>query len=421
MSERGKIVGDIAKHVSIARLWDRLMALAQFGALAKGGVNRQALCDEEIPARAQLVRWGQEIGLEASTDEVANLFLRYPGTDPSLPPVMVGSHIDSQPTGGKFDGPLGVLAGLESVEAIIARGTRPRRSIEVVSWMNEEGSRFAPGMMGSAVYSGARKFEDILGIRDKNGVSVETELHKVLGAEPHLPRRPLGGRPAAFLEMHIEQGTIVETAGKTIGVVTGMQGKRTFRVQVDGEENHAGTSARSARRDALVSAVNIVSALQDAMWDADDIVRFTIGMFTVTPNAPSVVPGRVIFSLDLRHPDAATLRKLGDAIPKICAKARGRCEVSVKELLHDPPLEFAVPIRDTIRSAATTLGVPWMDILSFAGHDSRYLHYICPTAMIFIPCKDGISHNEAESIREQDALDGTRVLAEAVFALANAD
>jgi beta-ureidopropionase / N-carbamoyl-L-amino-acid hydrolase len=421
MPERGKIVGDIARHISITRLWDRLMALAQFGALARGGVNRQALCDEEIPARAQLVQWGNEIGLEASTDEVANLFLRYPGTDSGLPPVMVGSHLDSQPTGGKFDGPLGVLAGLESVEAIIAHGVRPRRSIDVVSWMNEEGSRFAPGMMGSAVYAGARKLQDILGVRDRNGVSVETELHKVLGAEPHLPRRSLGGRPAAFLEMHIEQGTIVETAGKTVGVVTGMQGKRTYRVQVDGEENHAGTSARSVRRDALVAAVSIVRALQDAMWDADDIVRFTIGMFTVTPNAPSVVPGRVIFSLDLRHPDAATLRKLGDAIPEICAKARGRCEVSVKELLHDPPLEFPIPIRDTIRSAATTLGVPWMDILSFAGHDSRYLHYICPTAMIFIPCKDGISHNEAESIREQDALDGTRVLAEAVFALANAD
>jgi N-carbamoyl-L-amino-acid hydrolase len=200
-----------------------------------------------------------------------------------------------------------------------------------------------------------------------------------------------------------------------------MQGKRTFRVEVVGEENHAGTSSRSIRRDALVSAIAIVSALQNAMWDAEDIVRFTVGMFTVNPNAPSVVPGRVTFSLDLRHPNAATLRELGDAIPAICQKARGRCDVSVKELLHDPPLEFPTRIRDTIRSASTALGVPWMDILSLAGHDSRYLHYVSPTAMIFIPCKDGISHNEAESIREQDALDGTRVLAEAVFALANAD
>lgn len=413
--------GDVAKQVSGDRLWDRLMALAQFGALANGGVNRQALSDEEIPARAHLVRWGVDIGLEASNDPAANLFLRYPGTDPSLPPVLVGSHIDSQPTGGKFDGPFGVLAALESVEAIIACGVRPRRTIDVVSWMNEEGSRFAPGMMGSAVFSGARKLDDILGICDKAGISVEAELRKVLAAESQLLRRPLGMTPAAFLEAHIEQGTIIENGNKTVGIVTGIQGKRTFRVQVDGEENHAGTSTRSVRHDALVSAVDIVYALQEAMWDSEDIVRFTIGMFTVTPNAPSVVPGRVIFSLDLRHPDAATLRRLGDAIPEICRMARGRCEVSVKELLHDPPLEFPMAIRQTIRSISTALGVPWMDILSFAGHDARYLHYICPTGMIFIPCKDGISHNEAESIRVEHALDGTRVLAEAVFALANAN
>lgn len=176
--------GDVAKQVSGDRLWDRLMALAQFGALANGGVNRQALSDEEIPARAQLVRWGLDIGLEASNDPAANLFLRYPGADPSLPPVLVGSHIDSQPTGGKFDGPFGVLAALESVEAIITCGVRPRRTIDVVSWMNEEGSRFAPGMMGSAVFSGARKLEDILGICDKAGISVEAELRKVLAANP---------------------------------------------------------------------------------------------------------------------------------------------------------------------------------------------------------------------------------------------
>jgi beta-ureidopropionase / N-carbamoyl-L-amino-acid hydrolase len=419
MTKQGEITGGIAKHVSIGRLWERLMALAQFGALKKGGVNRQALCDEEIPARAQLVAWAQTIGLDPANDDAGNLFLRFAGTNPDLPPVMVGSHIDSQPTGGKFDGPLGVLAGLECVEAISASGARPRRSIDIVSWMNEEGSRFAPGMMGSAVFAGARKLHDILGIRDKNGIAVESDLRKILDAEPRVPRRRLGGKPAAFLEMHIEQGTVLESAGKTIGVVTGMQGKRTFRVEVAGEESHAGTSARSIRRDALISAIAIVGALQEAMWDAEDIVRFTVGMFTVTPNAPSVVPGRVTFSIDLRHQNTVTLRELGDAIPAICRKARGRCEVSVKELLYDPPLEFPVAMRDTIKSASTALHVPWMDVLSFAGHDSRYLHAVCPTAMVFIPCKDGISHNEAESIREQDALDGTRVLAEAVFALAN--
>ena len=413
--------GDIAGHVNGDRLWDRLMVLSKFGATESGGVNRQALSDEEVAARAQLVRWGDAIGLTPSTDALANLFLSYQGTDPGLPAVLVGSHLDSQPTGGRFDGAFGVLAALEGIEAIIAHGARPRRTIEVVSWMNEEGSRFAPGMMGSAGFSGARKLEDILSVRDRTGITVAAELHKVLSAEPQLQRRPLGMKPAAFVEAHIEQGPILELERKTIGVVTGIQGKRTFRVEIDGEENHAGTSPRTARRDALVSALDIVRALHEAIWDREDVVRFTIGMFTVSPNVPSVVPGRVVFSIDLRHPETTRLRELGDAIPETCRNAGGRCEVSVEELLHDPPLEFPVSIRQTIRSVASALSIPWMDIPSGAGHDSRYLHYVCPTGMIFIPCKRGISHNEAESVLEHHAADGAQVLAEVIFALANAD
>lgn len=414
-------IGRIARHVNGERLWNRLMALAKFGALPNGGVNRQALSDEEIAARVEIVRWAHAIGLEASTDPVANLFLRFGGADASLPPVLIGSHIDSQPTGGKFDGAFGVLAALESIEAIAASGMRPRRTIDVVAWMNEEGSRYAPGMMGSAVYSGARKIEDILSVRDKAGISVESELKKVLSAEPRLPQRQLGAKPAAFLEAHIEQGPILQNEKKTIGIVTGIQGKRTFRIQVDGEENHAGTSPRSVRRDALVSAVNIVHALQEKMWDREDIVRFTIGMFNVSPNAPSVVPARVIFSIDLRHPDTRQLRDLGDRIEPICKRAALKCDVTVTELLHDPPLEFPSGLRGRLTQISEALGIPHMDISSGAGHDARYLHYICPTAMIFIPCKDGISHNEAESATKEDIAAGARVLAEAAFATANAD
>jgi N-carbamoyl-L-amino-acid hydrolase len=412
--------GEIARYVKSERLWHRLMALARFGASDGGGVDRQALSDAEIPARACLVDWARAIGLEASTDPVANLFLSYPGSDPDLPPMLVGSHIDTQPTGGKFDGAFGVLAALESVEAIIARGLRPRRTIDVVAWMNEEGSRFAPGMMGSGVFCGARQLGDIVGISDKAGITVETELRKVLAAEPRLPRRQQGMKAAAYLEAHIEQGPVLELQKKSIGVVTGMQGKRTFRVQVDGEENHAGTSPRSVRRDALVSAVDIARALEDALWDREDIVRFTIGMFTVSPNAPSVVPARVVFSIDLRHPEAEKLRDIGDRIPTICRASAGRCEVTVTELLHERPLEFPLSIRQTIRSISSDLGISCMDIASGAGHDARYLHYVCPTGMIFIPCKGGISHNPAESVLEQDAADGARVLAEAVFVMANA-
>jgi beta-ureidopropionase / N-carbamoyl-L-amino-acid hydrolase len=397
------------------------MVLGSFGATERGGVNRQALSDEEIAARAQLLRWAEAIGLEPSTDPLANLFLSCKGADPGLPALLIGSHIDSQPTGGKFDGAFGVLAALEAVEAIVARGVRPRRTIEVVAWMNEEGSRFAPGMMGSAGFSGVRKLDDILAVRDQTGIAVEAALEKVLSAEPRLPRRPLGMKPAAFVEAHIEQGPILELEGKTIGIVTGMQGKRTFRIEVNGEENHAGTSPRSVRRDALVSAVDIVRALHEAVWDDADVVRLTVGMFTVSPNVPSVVPARVVFSIDLRHPEAGKLRELGDTIAEICRNACGRCAVVVQELLYDPPLEFPLAIRQTIRSAATALRVPWMDIPSGAGHDARYLHYLCPTGMIFIPCKGGISHNEAESVLERHAADGARILAEVAFALADAD
>ncbi len=411
----------VAHHVDGERLWRRLMALAQFGALPKGGVNRQALSDEEIAARGELVRWGEAIGLKAYTDSAANLFLRLDGADPDLPPVLVGSHIDSQPTGGKFDGAYGVLAALEGVEAIKAAGLQPRRSIEVVAWMNEEGSRFAPGMMGSAVFAGERKLEDILPIKDKAGTTVASALNHVLSSAPQLPQRPPAWVPAAFLEAHIEQGPILEVSGKAVGVVTGIQGKRTFRVEVEGEENHAGTSPRSERRDALVAAVAVLNALHDAMWDAEDVVRFTVGMFTVSPNAPSVVPAHVTFSIDLRHPDPDVLRQLGDMIAPICQEAQQRCRVAVTELLHDPPLVFPDAIRTELSTVARELGVPSMEMSSGAGHDARYLHYICPTGMIFIPCKDGISHNEAESITPQDATAGARVLAEAMFRLANND
>ena len=411
----------VASYVDGDRLWDRLMALARFGALPGGGVNRQALSSEEIAARAKIVRWAKAIGLVPSTDAAANLFLRLPGRDDSLPPVLVGSHIDSQPTGGKFDGAYGFLAGFEVVEAIRSARIQPRRSIDVVAWMNEEGSRFAPGMMGSAVFSGARQLADIYPLKDSAGVPVKAALEEVLGASPSLPVRSFGWKPHAFLEAHIEQGPILELEGKIIGVVSGIQGKRTFRLEVVGEENHAGTSPRAVRRDALVAAVNIVQALQNALWDKDDIVRFTVGMFTVSPNAPSVVAARVTFSIDLRHPDATTLIRLGDRVAPLCQEHRLRCEVNVRELLHDPPLEFPRRIRDKLTQISNALGISNMEIASGAGHDARYLHYICPTAMIFIPCKAGISHNEAECIEKEHAVAGARVLAEVVLDLANAE
>jgi len=410
--------GDLAAHIDQDRLWSRHMALAEFGATAAGGVNRQALSEQEIDARAQLVTWGRKLGLTPFSDDIGNLFLRYQGMDPDLPPVLTGSHIDSQPTGGKFDGAYGVLAALEAVQAMYHAGFQPRHSIEVVAWNNEEGSRFAPSMMGSAVFRGQRQLEDMLVIKDAQGISVADSWAQVRAAEADIALRPLGFAVAAFVEAHIEQGPILELQGRTVGVVSGIQGKRVFHVSVTGEESHAGTSPRSIRKDALVTTVNILAELHREMHDAQDIVKFTVGRLDVTPNAPSVVPAKTYFAIDLRHPDATTLIQLGDRIPAICAAMCGPCQVEVRELSNDPPLDFPDRIRDVVRESAEALGISYMDLPSAAGHDARHLHYLCPTGMIFVPCAKGISHNEAESAEPGDLYDGARVLVETLAVLA---
>jgi N-carbamoyl-L-amino-acid hydrolase len=410
---------DVAANVSEARLWERHMRMAQHGATTNGGVNRQALSAEEFAGWREMIAWAQALGLTAATDEIGNLFLRLEGADPSAAPVMTGSHLDSQPTGGKFDGVYGVLAALEAVQAIVESGVKPRHPIEIVAWMNEEGSRFAPGMMGSAVFAGASKTADFLPIKDAQGVSVADGLAAARAAFPRLPVLPLQRPVAAYVEAHIEQGPILERERRTIGIVSGIQGKRTFRVRVKGEEAHAGTSLRRERKDALLAAVNIIHALAAATHDADDIVKFTVGRLDIVPNAPSVVASGATFSIDLRHPDSAILTALGDRIPGICADNAKPCSVEVTELTTAMSLDFPQRIRDLIRDSAQRLALPAMDIYSAAGHDSRYMHTICPSGMIFVPCKDGISHNEAESATAADLAAGARVLAEVIVGLAS--
>jgi len=407
-------------QVSEQRLWQRHEQLAAIGSTERGGVNRQALSAQDFVASRQLIQWGQAIGMHASRDAAGNVFLTLAGSDPDAPAVMSGSHLDSQPTGGKYDGVYGVLAALEACEAIHAAGLRPRRNIEVVAWMNEEGSRFAPGMMGSAVFAGARGLADIETVVDSRGISVKSALSDAAAALDDIALRPIGAPLAAYIEAHIEQGPLLERNNTTIGVVTGIQGKRTFQVTVQGEAAHAGTSTRAERRDALLAAIEMVRALTVRMHDAEDIVKFTVGRFTVTPNAPSVVPSGVTFSIDLRHPVSAVLRELGDAVTPICQAHAGVCAVEVKELSSAMSLEFSETMREQIRMAARKLGVTHQDILSAAGHDARYLNEICPSAMIFIPCHQGITHNEAESITSADAAAGARVLTEVLLELANA-
>lgn len=404
----------VSDFVDGERLWRRLEQFACFGATAEGGVNRPTLSATEMQARAQLIAWGREIGLAPYTDCLANLFLRLEGEDPALPPLLIGSHIDSQPTGGRYDGVYGVLAGLEAIEAFRRSGIISRRAIEIVAWTNEEGSRFAPGMMGSAGYVGERNVAAIRALVDSDGVSAGEAIDTVLGHDSNVPQRPLERPAFAYIEPHIEQGPVLESLGIPVGIVTGIQGKRTFRIVIEGEENHAGTSPRSARKDAFVAAIAIVDALQKAIWDKEDIVRFTIGRFTVSPNAPSVVPGRVEFSIDLRHPDAATLERLGDLVEPVASEHAGPCQVVVTQLLHDRPIVFSEQMRDLIAQAASGVCVPAFEIASGAGHDARHLHLICPTAMMFIPCWRGVSHHPSERIEPTDAVAGARVLAQAV-------
>lgn len=393
------------------------MALARFGARPDGGVDRQALTPAEIEARAELVAWGRALGLEPHTDAAANLFLRLPGREPGLPPVLAGSHIDSQPTGGRFDGAYGVLAALEAVEAIRAAGIAPRRSIEVVAWTNEEGCRFSPGMTGSGLFTGVKALADLTSLRDAGGITLGDALAAVLAADRDVPRRALGRPVAAYLEPHIEQGPVLEREGVPVGIVTGIQGTRRYRVRVLGEAAHAGTAERHERCDALMAAVRMVAAIDRAAADPAD-VKLTVGLFQVTPNAPSVVPAEVLFSIDLRHPDDAVVDRLDAAIRRLVEAGRGPCGVELRQIQHDPSVVFSPDIAGEFAFAAGELAIPTRELSSAAGHDARHLASVCPTGMIFVPCRGGISHNPAEWAEPADLAAGARVLADALRRIA---
>lgn len=393
------------------------MALARFGARPDGGVDRQALTPAEIEARAELVAWGRALGLEPYTDAAANLFLRLPGREPDLPPVLAGSHIDTQPTGGKFDGAYGVLAALEAVEAIRAAGVAPRRSIEVVAWTNEEACRFAPGMTGSDLFTGVKIPADVAAIRDGDGIALGDALAGVLAADRDVPRRALGRPVAAYLEPHIEQGPVLDREGVPVGIVTGIQGTRRYRVRVLGEAAHAGTAERHERRDALMAAARMVTAIDRAAADPADI-KLTVGLFQVMPNAPSVVPAEVLFSIDLRHPDDAVVDCLDGEIRRIAEAERGPCGVELRQIQHNPSVVFSREIAQEVARAARELAIPSRELASAAGHDARQLAAICPTGMIFVPCRGGISHNPAEWAEPAHLTAGARVLADILHRLA---
>ncbi len=410
---------DAVNHVDQNRLWQRLMEMAQIGAIPGSGVNRAAFSDEDVASRKLLIAWARARNFAVAIDAIGNLFIRRAGSDPHAAPVMTGSHMDTQPRGGRFDGIYGVLAGLEAIEAIDQAGARTRHPIEVVAWSNEEGGRFAPCTMGSAVYTEAKALSDFLEVTDNEGIVLEDALARTLAATPGAEKRALNAPAAAYVETHIEQGPILEQEGKTIGVVTGIQGLRWFNVEVFGESAHAGTTRVGARKDALRDAIAAINALHELTRDATDTVRFTIGRMLVTPNSPNSIASHVMFSVDVRHPDASTIARLGDAVEPTVRKAVKHCSVKVTVTLHDNPCVFDGAVVECVERAAKALDLPHRRMPSGASHDAMYMARVCPTAMIFVPCERGISHNEAENAKPEDLAAGTRVLTAALLELAN--
>lgn len=400
------------------RLWKRHTAMARIGAIPGNGVNRQALSQEDIRARALLIAWADARGYQVSVDGIANLFIRRPGLEDHAAPVLIGSHMDSQPLGGRFDGIYGVLAGFEVLEALDDAAVKTRLPVEVVAWTNEEGGRFSPGAMGSAVFAGIRDLEDCLSVSDPMGISFSDALAKTLNATPKLERRPFNFPLSAYIEPHIEQGPELEARNLSIGVVTGIQGSRWYLVKVKGESAHAGTTPIKRRKDAVRTAVGVIAALHDLMEDDTDRIRFTVGRFDVTPNSPNTVPEEVLFSIDFRHPEAEVLNKKGDQIAEVCKRHAGACEVILTETFNRPPSVFPKRLVQSLEQAAKALDLGYLRMPSGAFHDANFLADICPTAMLFVPCEKGISHNPAENAKPEDLAAGTKVLAAAVVDIA---
>ena len=406
-------------RVNGQRLYDSLMEMAEIGATEKGGVCRLALTDVDKQARDLFVKWCEEAGCTVGVDKMGNIFARRPGKDDSLPPVMTGSHIDSQPTGGKFDGIYGVLAGLEVIRTLNDLDYETNAPIEISAWTNEEGSRFAPAMVASGVFGGVFDLEYGLACRDRDGKTIGEELERI----GYAGGMECGGREVdAFFETHIEQGPILEADNKTIGVVQGVQGIRWYEIEVTGMESHAGTTPMERRKDALASASMMVAEVirrGEAVTDA----RTTIGMMEVSPNSRNVIPGNVFFSLDLRHPDADTLAKLGRELQELCERIASErsCELKFDEIWYSPPVKFNADCIGAVQEAADSLELANQPITSGAGHDAVYVSKVAPTAMIFIPCKDGISHNEIEDATQEHLTSGCDVLLNAMVTRANAE
>jgi N-carbamoyl-L-amino-acid hydrolase len=401
-------------RVDGARLWNSLMEMARIGATDKGGSCRLALTDEDKAGRDLFRSWCEQAGCAVTIDDLGNIFARRAGRSGSRPPVAAGSHLDTQPHGGRFDGVYGVLAGLEVIRTLNDHGIETEAPVEVVVWTNEEGSRFAPAMASSGVYAGLFEHDTVLDLQDGNGITWGQELERIgYAGSQRCGQHPLG----TMFEAHIEQGPILERNGNTIGVVVGAQGQRWYDLTVTGQDSHAGSTPMPGRRDALVAAARMVLSVQElARSHAPDAVG-TVGSLAVTPDSRNTIAGEVRFTVDLRHPRDEILARMDRELRDACARCAGQEQVAlaIDEIWHNPPIEFDTACVAAVRGAATELRYPHQDIVSGAGHDACQICRVVPTAMIFVPCADGLSHNEAESAEPEDLEAGCNVLLRAML------
>ena len=396
------------------RLWDQLMDTARFGGTAKGGIRRLTLSDEDKQVRDWFKAQCEALGCTVTVDSMGNMFARRPGRDDSLAPIAMGSHLDTQPTGGKFDGVLGVLGALEALRTMVEMGYETHAPVELVNWTNEEGSRFAPAMLCSGVYAGVFTPEFAYGREDREGKRFGEELERIgyRGAEP-VGQHKLG----ALFELHIEQGPILEDEGKVIGVVQGVQGMRWYEVTVTGQDAHTGATPMYLRKNALLGAARAIDRIDAIAHAHAPAAVGTVGLVEVRPNSRNVIPGEVFFTVDFRHPDESELeameREFRAALPAIMDPLKLTFEE--KRIWNSPAVKFDPELIACVRQGAEQAGYATRDMVSGAGHDAAYLARVVPTTMIFVPCLGGISHNEAESTTLEECAAGAQVLLNAVI------
>src|SRR5438874_2192094 len=399
-----------------ARLEQSIDELGRIGATPRGGLTRLALTDDDKRGRDLMVRWMREAGLRVTVDQMGNIFGERAGREP-LPPVMMGSHVDSVPTGGKYDGQLGVLCGLETIRALNAHGIRTRHPVTLVIFTNEEGARFQPAMIASGVMAGKIALEDAYNARDKDGIRLVDELERIgyLGPEPCVAR-PI----KAYLELHIEQGPFLEEEGLTVGVVEGIVAIAWSRLTIHGVQDHAGPTPMRIRHDALVAAADVVAGVRKIAREIGGDVVTTVGNFTVAPNIINAIPGRVMLSIDTRDPSDATLDRaramLEPIVRDVCTREGVRYEL--EHYWRVPYTPFDRDVVDTVERAAKASGARYRRIRSGAGHDAQYMAAIGPAGMVFVPSRDGRSHCEEEFTPIDDIEQGATTLLRAALDLA---